>query len=458
MMLLVLGLLLASPPEAMEGGGKEDDCQQLLRHAGLAAALQPGQALSPEKARIIWSSLLENPPSLRSFGPRTVLARLLRDAFASGQSVAYGELRARTARFRRLVVVRPDGYVTVAVTGTPIAGLGRPRLHQGEWYAQGLRVGAFYFDHGGVFYAVDAALQKQGNPVGELPLGRAPVTAALLGAEDALGEMVRGLATLLTEPVRTLEGLVQLPAVVAGLIATSPEYFARYGAMNLEDQIREAARLSTHVLTLQGGAAAAGPRLASGARLPVLGLSTGGALVVREVLVPAGVTTAVVGAGVASASVVLMAQAGPTGSGAPEPKRWPPPPEGPGEWVEKAERMPPESRRYQSQVTGAPEGWVYRIRTGPGARGHVDLDGYVGGVLLDAKGPGYLELLRKIGGAPYFRGIEEMIRQAKNQRQVSGGLPIRWHFAEKEVAEVVRRAFIKAEITYIEIVHTPLLP
>jgi hypothetical protein len=194
---------------------------------------------------------------------------------------------------------------------------------------QAMRVGAFDFDEGGVFYAVDESLQQQGLPVGERPLGRDPATAALLGAEDALKDMARGLAAFITHPVRTLEGLAQLPSTVAGLIASSPEYFARYRAMNLEDQVREAARLSMHVLTLQGGAATVGPRLASATRLPVLALSARGTLVVEEVAVPAGVMTTVVGAGAASASIVLMAQGSGQGGGSQAAGSWPPPPGGP---------------------------------------------------------------------------------------------------------------------------------
>ncbi len=361
-------LLLASGALAAEA----DEFQVLLRHTGLPEAvhLTKGQAFTSERAQRLWRGLVDSPATLHTFAPRTVLARLLREALSSGQPVSYAELLARTRRFRQLVVVRPDGYAATALTGKPLAHLGRPTLLGGELYVQGLRVGAFHFDNGGVFYAVNEALQPLGSPVGELPLGRDPATAALLGAEDALAEMVLGLAALLTEPVRTLAGLAQLPSSVAALIASSPEYFAHYGAMNLEDQVREAARLATHVLTLYGGAAATGPRLAAAARVPVLGVSAWGALVVQEIAVPAGAMTVVVGAGAVSASVVLMAQGSPPASGSGERASWPPPPEGPGEWTqpEKPEHMSPDAQHYQTQVTGAPEGWVYLLKGPDGPR------------------------------------------------------------------------------------------
>lgn len=428
-----------------------DDFQVLLQHAALpeSVRLAPGQPLTSDTARVLWNGLLESPASLSTFGPRTVLASLARESLATGQPLPYTELLSRTERFRRLMVVRPDGYGASALSGKPLARLGSLALQHGELYVQGLRVGAFHFNEGGVFYAVDGALQRTGPPVGELPLGRDPATAALLGAEDAFTEMARGLAAFVTQPVRTLRGLSQLPSAVAGLIANSPEYLAHYEALNLEDQVHEAARLATHVLTLQAGAASAGPRLASASRLPVLTLSAQGTLAVRELALPAGAMTAVVGAGAASASIVLMAQADGTAGGTPP---WPPAPGGPGEWTKKAERMSGAAQRYQSQVTGAPEGWVYRVRTGPGPKDFVDFDGFKDGVLLEIKGPGYRKLLQKMHGKEWFDGVDDMIAQANRQLNAAGSTPIRWHFAEQEVAGFIRKLFQDKGLDGIEVV------
>ncbi|HEX8438327.1 Tox-REase-5 domain-containing protein [Archangium sp.] len=446
--LLAAVLLLTSGALAAEA----DEFQMLLRHSGLPQSvyLPPGQALTPEKAQALWRELVGAPATLRTFAPRTTLARLLREASATGHPLTYAELLARTGRFRRLVVARPDGYCAVALTGTPISWLGQPTLWQGELYVQRMRVGAFHFDGGGVYFTVDEALRKQESPpVGERALGRNPATAALLGAEDALEEMARGLATLLTEPTRTLAGLSQLPSAVAGLISSSPEYFARYRAMNLEDQIREAARLATHILTLQGGAATVGPRMASASRLPVLTVSAQGALVVRELAVPAGAMTAAVGAGTASVSIVFMAQGNGLGGGN---SSWPPALAGPGQWTQKTERMSGEAQRYQSQVTGAPEGWVYRVRTGPGPKDFVDFDGFKNGVLLEVKGPGYRQLLEKMQEKSWFEGIDDMVAQASRQLQAAKGTPIQWHFAEQDVAERIRKVFSLRELDAIEVI------
>ncbi|WNG53595.1 hypothetical protein F0U59_01395 [Archangium gephyra] len=445
--LLAAVLLLASSALAAEA----DDFQVLLRHSGLPQSvhLAPGQSLTPEKAQALWRGLVDSPANLKTFAPRTTLVRLFREASASNHPLPYTELLVRTARFRRLVVARPDGYCAVALTGTPISWLGQPTLRQGELYVQRMRVGAFHFDGGGVYFTVDEALRKQHSPpVGERALGRDPATAALLGTEAALEEMARGLATLLSEPVRTLEGLAHLPSSVAGLIANSPEYFARYGAMNLEDQIREASRVATHLLTLHGGAATAGPRLASATKLPVLTLSARGTLAVNEVAVPAGAMTTAVRAGATPLSIVLMAQGGDAAGGTPP---WPPPPEGPGQWTQKAETMSDDAKRFQSKMTGAPEGWVYRVHTGPGPKDFVDFDGFKNGVLLEVKGPGYKALLEKMYGKEWFRGAEDMLDQAQRQFRAAKGTPIQWHFAEKDVATLVKALFEDNQLSRIKV-------
>jgi hypothetical protein len=175
--------------------------------------------------------------------------------------------------------------------------------------------------------------------------------------------------------------------------------------------------------------------------------------VVRELAVPAGAMTAVVGAGAASASIVLMAQGNSPSGGS---NTWPPAPSGPGQWTKKVERMTEEAQRYQAQLTGAPEGWVYRVRTGPGSKDYVDFDGFKNGVLLELKGPGYRKLLQKMQGKPWFEGIEEMLDQAQRQFAAAKGVPIEWHFAEREVADLMRELFKGERFREIKVIPTPL--
>jgi hypothetical protein len=74
----------------------------------------------------------------------------------------------------------------------------------------------------------------------------------------------------------------------------------------LQEQIREAARLPTHLLMLYGSAAGTATRIGTaGARLPVLSLTAEGALAIEQVAVPVGATVAALGTS-AGAVYVLM--------------------------------------------------------------------------------------------------------------------------------------------------------
>ena len=438
----------------------EDDLQQLLRHSNLPKSIQvpEGKPLSPATLDAVWRGLVDSPVAPSNFAPRTVLAALVREALATGEPMAYAQLRARAQRFRSLVVVSPDGYVRTALTGKAFARMGVLHLEQGELYVQRLRVGAFYFDEGHVFYAVDGALQRQGPPLGECPLGRDAVTAFGLGAEQARQDMARGMAALFTHPMLTLRDLAQLPVAVGGLIAHSPEYLAHYVDLPWEEQVKQAGRLTTHLLMLRGGAELAGPRLASGLRTTVLEVSGQGTLVAHEVMVPAGAMTVMVGAGAGAVSLVLMSGGNGSAQAPPTTQGWTPPGGGPGQWERKLESMQPEAQRYQSQVTGAPEGWVYRIRTGPGPRDVVDFDGFKEGVLLEVKGPGYQKLFRKMNGKKWFEGLDDMLAQAKKQNTAVKDVSVQWHFAEQEVADLIRRLFLQENLDNIQVIHTAVIP
>jgi hypothetical protein len=81
----------------------------------------------------------------------------------------------------------------------------------------------------------------------------------------------------------------------------------------------------------------------------------------------------------------------------------------------------------------------------------VDFDGFKNGVLLEVKGPGYKALLEKMYGQEWFRGAKDMFDQAQRQIRAAKGTPIRWHFAEKEVADFMRGQFQKKNLGQIEI-------
>jgi hypothetical protein len=313
-----------APSDLLEDGGgfgiweKRDDFQLLQRSAGLEKDSwhEAGEELETDDAEALWETLARTEPTLQSFGPRRSLMVVLRQVLTQDEDVPYAELLERLRPFHFLVVVRPDGYLVSALTGRPLQRMGRMELREGRPMVGAFEVGAFYRDRGGVFYTVDDSLRKPGAMVGELGLERDWFNAALDGAGDALGEMAKGLAQFVHHPIRSLEGLEQLPSAVAALIASSPEYFARYSALPLQEQIREAARLSTHLLMLYGSAAGTATSIGTvGATLPVLSLTAEGALAIEQVALPVGATAAALGTGAGAVYVLMESLKDPGGGG-----------------------------------------------------------------------------------------------------------------------------------------------
>ncbi|OJH37453.1 Tox-REase-5 domain-containing protein [Cystobacter ferrugineus] len=440
-----------------------DGFQRVQEASGLGEEFRhpAGAALYLEQARQLLRGLARTPVTPRSFAPRRVLFWVLREVLEGGERVEYADLKWRTERFWLLVMVRPDGYLVAALTGEPLQRMGSLRLVGGEWRVGALAVGDFYFSRGGVFYAVNDALRRgDGLPLGELGLGRDPLSAALDGAQDAVGEMAVALAQSILHPIRTVEELAQLPTTVASLIASSPEYFARYGDMSREDQIREAARLSTHVLMMLGGAEATLGRMGGlGAELPVLSLSARGELVLSGAVVAGGTVTSAAGMDLGALSILHMAGRGSGRSGGTSAKAGKSSQtasaKGPGKWTYK--KPTTESKQaldYQEQVTGRPAWYVYMV-------GKMEFDGFNGTELLEAKGASYKKFLMKDGTAqPWFesgKGFKALMEQARKQSRVASTLklPLVWHVAEAEFANFLREVFESDGLDNIIVRHTP---
>jgi hypothetical protein len=460
-------------PEEVEGsaGGfpepAEDPFQVVQQASGLAeeARHPAGAALYLGQARELLGRLARTPVTARSFAPRRVLSWLLREVVEGGERVEYAELKWRTERFWWLVLVRPDGYLVTALTGTPLQRMGPLELKGGEWKVGGLTVGDFYFSRAGVFYPVTEALRRaDGPPLAELGLGRDPVNAALDGAQEALAEMAVALAQSLLHPIRSLEDLTQLPTTLAHLIAASPEYFARYGDMSREDQIREAARLSTHLLLLRGGAqATVGGRGGLGARLPGLSLTARGELVLSGAVVVQGTATTTVVVDLGALSILHMASGGQGNSGGASGPSGPPTQatsaQGPGKWTYKKPTTESErSLEYQEQITGRPAWYVYMV-------GEVEFDGFNGKQLLEAKGPGYCSFFNPDGTPKYWYvnsgKFAQMMEQTRKQAETARllRLPVTWHVADAQVAKHLRKIFRREkELNNITVRHTRPAP
>ena len=459
-----------TPPEPEEEEGSaggfpepaEDPFQVVQEASGLGeeARHPAGAALYLGQARELLGKLARTPVTARSFAPRRVLYWLLREVLEGGERLEYAELKWRTERFWLLVLVRPDGYLVTALTGTPLQRLGSLKLEGGEWKVGSLTVGDFYFSRLGVFYPVTEALRRaEGPPLAELGLGRDPVNAALDGAQDALAEMAVALAQSLLHPIRAVEDLAQLPTTLAHLIASSPEYFARYGDMSREDQIREAARLSTHLLLLGRGAqASVGGMGGLGARLPGLSLTAQGELVLGGTLVVEGTATTAVAVDLGALSLLHMASGGQGNSGGTSGPSGPPTQatsaQGPGKWTYKKPTTESESSlEYQEQITGRPAWYVYMIED-------LEFDGIKGQQLLEAKGPGYCDFFNRDGTPKYWYrisgGFKEMMTQAERQSKMAErfGLPVTWHVADAQVAKFLRKIFEKEKWDNITVRHT----
>jgi len=137
-------------------------------------------------------------------------------------------------------------------------------------------------------------------------------------------------------------------------------------------------------------------------------------------------------------------------------KAAPPSSGGPGEWVKANEGMPEQARRYQAQVTGAPEGYVYRVKLGDK---YVKFDGFDQGVLIETKATGYAKWVDPdFNFVGYFEGRNQMLEQANRQFDAANGTPIRWIVAEEKLAGALRKLFRENDLTDIEVLHVPPAP
>jgi len=103
---------------------------------------------------------------------------------------------------------------------------------------------------------------------------------------------------------------------------------------------------------------------------------------------------------------------------------------------------------YQAQVTGRAAGSVYTVNG-------VKFDGFIDGVLQDAKGPGYATFVRNGQFQPWFQGADELASQAQRQIAAAGGTPITWSVAEADAATAINHLFESRGISGISVVHVP---
>jgi hypothetical protein len=134
--------------------------------------------------------------------------------------------------------------------------------------------------------------------------------------------------------------------------------------------------------------------------------------------------------------------------------QWSPPAGGPGEWVKVDEHMSDGARAFQSQKTGAPSGYAYRVKKGDE---EVDFDGFepTEQVLLEVKGPNLAKFFGEtLEPQGFFKGARKFIEQAQRQVLVAQGTRVRWVVAEKKFADALRKLFRENDLEEIEVLHS----
>src|SRR6185436_11133490 len=108
-------------------------------------------------------SLFNADTSLAAFGPKAIaISVLARIAAGTSESGASGrDVRAMIDAHKDLRVVRPDGYIVRAISGTPLERAGEVRLDGDRMRAGELEVGRFYASDEGILYAVTGSLERE---------------------------------------------------------------------------------------------------------------------------------------------------------------------------------------------------------------------------------------------------------------------------------------------------------
>jgi hypothetical protein len=359
-------------------------------------------------------------------------------------------------------VLRPDGYLAWALTGETQQRVAKVEWKDGAFRALGFEVGHFYSGRNAmVFFAVDEQLRERGESgvLAEVYDDADVISRVLDGAEESFVELVLAIGKLVTNPIRSVAELEQLPEALAALLKNSPEYLERFHLMTRGEQIRALSKLTTTLLSTYGAAGGTTRTMASTGRglealsVPALTLTANGALAVERMAVPVGrVVTALSGG---PGAAIILQRANDTAR-----RGQPAAPEGPGQWGPANESMSKRAARYQEQITGHSASEAYWVGGKDLKSGGVKLDGFDEGALLEAKGPGYANKFNdNLTPKRWFEhsGAKQLIKQAERQRDVAKGIPIRWHVAEKKAADAIRKLLGGAKVKEIEVVHTPAL-
>ncbi|WP_253975206.1 Tox-REase-5 domain-containing protein [Myxococcus dinghuensis] len=434
----------------------EDVWERLLANAGLEDRDErpiPGSSLTPAQAARLMSELLRKPVTLGQFPSRLAMGHVLRNVLERGE-LSRPDLVRQVERFSQLVVLRPDGCVAWALSGRTQQRVAPVEWKDGAFRAHRFELGRFYTAHSGVYRLLDDELREvDGRPIAEVYDDADYVGRVLDGAESTVVKLALSIGHFFTYPLDSIASLKNLPAGVAALIESSPEYFERFRHMTRGEQIKAVAALVTD-LVLTTGTASVATRTVTGAlagaeaTVPVLALSAQGALTIERVAVPVGRAAAVLGGG-PGAAIILQRASTAANKGAPSNE--------PGQWAPSNETMSPRARRYQEQISGRSADDAYWVGGTTTKDGGVKFDGFEKGVLLEAKGPGYAKFFEALNPKRWFKnsGAKSLGEQALRQVKAAKGMPIRWHVAEEAAVPALRKLLQDRGAQGIEVVFTP---
>jgi hypothetical protein len=140
-----------------------DDLGMLLLEARLAPAALSSSKVTVEQAQqlrmLLRLTLADG--DMKSYGPRVTVDSLLAEVVARGEAVPRSVLNERLRQFISLAVLRPDGYLALALTGNPIQCVGPVQVRESTLQAGDFKVGIFYASEGGTFREVPS-LRAQG--------------------------------------------------------------------------------------------------------------------------------------------------------------------------------------------------------------------------------------------------------------------------------------------------------
>lgn len=156
-LLIALSLVLlcplacaSNPPPQVFGPTRDklavlDEFGALLVKAGLPPELLPtGFEVSPEQAQQLRLQFELNPPRAGEYAPWLVADALLRSVVREKQPITRAELGRRIQEFKDLFVLRRDGYLAEALSGTPVQCVGPVQVQDGALRSGIFEVGTFY--------------------------------------------------------------------------------------------------------------------------------------------------------------------------------------------------------------------------------------------------------------------------------------------------------------------------